>query len=110
MPKVFLLMSTASSCRQPPRVDSLLVSTASSCRQPPRGDPWKLSSQLKQISIPRECSQGGKRIDPPPRKRKFSDANTSETVPSVLQLNIEGPSASKICVIVQLANGLQYIY
>jgi len=38
----------------------------------PHADPWKLSSQLKQMSTLRECSRGGKRIDPRPQKRKIS--------------------------------------
>jgi len=58
--------------------------------QPPRGDPWKLSSQLKQMSTPRECFRGGKRKNSRPWKRKIPDANISATVPSVLQRNIEG--------------------
>jgi len=41
-----------------------------SCRQPPRGGPRKLSRQLKQMSKPRECSRGGKRMGPRPRKQK----------------------------------------
>jgi len=60
------------------RIPLMIMSTASSwrsCRQPPRGDPWKLSSPLKQMSTPRECSWGGKRIDLQPRKRKIPDAN-----------------------------------
>jgi len=73
------------------------------CRQSPCSDPWKLSSQLKQMSTPRECYRGGKRINPRTRKWKISDANISTTVPSVLQLNIEGLSASKIWVIKQKA-------
>jgi len=77
------------------------------CREPPRGDPWKLSSQLKQMSTLRKCSRGGKRIDPRPWKRKIPDANFSATLPSVLQLNIKGLNASKICVIEQLANRLK---
>jgi len=43
-------------------------------------------------------------IDPRFRKRKILDASFSATVPSVLQLNIEGLSAIKICIIEQLAN------
>jgi len=62
-----------------------------------------LSSQLKQISTPRKCSRGGKWIYSRPRKRKISDANISATVPNALLLNIESLSASKICVIEQLA-------
>jgi len=56
------------------------------------------------MSTPGKCFRGGKRIDLRPRKRKFPDANFSATVPSVLQLNIEGLSASKIFIIEQLAN------
>jgi len=56
------------------------------------------------MSTPQECSWDGKRIDPRPQKQKISDTNISATVPSVVQLNIEGLSASKICVIEQLAN------
>jgi len=47
---------------------------------------------------------GGKRIDSRPQKRKVPDVNFSATVPSVLQLNIEGLSESNICIIEQLAN------
>jgi len=56
------------------------------------------------MSTPRECSLGGEKIDPWPRKRKISDANFSATVLRALQLNIEGLSVSRICDIEQLTN------
>ena len=47
---------------------------------------------------------GGKRIDPRPRKqlRKFKDVRCGPFVPNTLQLNIEGITANKICVLSQL--------
>jgi len=62
-------------------------------RQPSRGYHWKLSSQLKQTLTLQECFQGGKSIDPLPQKQKIPNANLSATV---LQLNIEGLSTSRI--------------
>jgi len=56
------------------------------------------------MSTLREYSRDSKRIDLRPRKRKILDANFSAIEPSVLQLNIEGLSASKVCVIEQLEN------
>jgi len=53
-----------------------LFSFWGSGRQPPRGVPWKLSSQLKQISTLWECSWGGKRLDSRPWRGEIPDANT----------------------------------
>ena len=53
------------------------------------------------------CSRGGKRIDPRPRKQRRRDNNSNVSygppMPNVLQLNIEGLTQSKICVVNQLA-------
>ena len=49
--------------------------------------------------------RGGQRIDPRPRKQENTHRSTDvggPPVPKVLQLNVEGLSASKICVINQL--------
>ena len=54
-----------------------------------------------------ECFRDGKRIDPRPRKqlRKSKDVHCGLFVANTLQLNIEGITANKICVLSQLATG-----
>ena len=53
------------------------------------------------------CSRDGKRINPRPREQtgsdNASDASCGLPMPNVLQLNIEGLTPSKICVVRQLA-------
>ena len=61
-------------------------------------------SRLKTTT--RSGFRGGKRIDPRPRKQrgdKPKDAVYGPSLPTTLQLNVEGLHASKICVISQLA-------
>ena len=50
------------------------------------------------------CFRGGERIDPRPRKQKSkpTDVTCGPLAPNILQLNIEGLTANKICVVSQL--------
>ena len=79
-----------------------------SCHQPPCGESrkQKLHSSWRMMTIT-SSFRGGKKIDPQPRRQmrsgKVAEASCEQPLPNTLQLNIEGLTQSKICVISQLA-------
>ena len=62
------------------------------------------ASSSRRMMINTGCFQGGKKIDPRPRKqlRKSKDVLCGPFVPNSLQLNIEGITANKMCMLSQL--------
>ena len=58
------------------------------------------------------CFRSGKKIGPRPRKqlKKPKDVRRGPSVPTTLQLNIEGITVNKICVLSQLATKHNFLF